>query len=80
MIGSHLHPDLFFYQRNISKEDEGHDHLEKNLINIMPHIISSEWPALVAAQVNTQVEFDRTSRSITQDPVYKEKKYYLSPA
>lgn len=73
-IGKHLHPDLFYYQRNISEHPEGHDHLEKNLINIMPHIVSSESPALVAAQANTQVEFDRAFRSISQEPTYKGKR------
>ncbi len=73
-IGQYLHPDLFFYKRDISPQDEGRDHLEKNLINVMPHIITSEWPALTAAQVNTQVEFDRSFRTIVQEPSYKNKR------
>lgn len=73
-IGHRLHADLFYYQRNISKHAEGHDHLERNLINVMPYIVTSEWPALAAAQVNTQVEFDRAFRSISQEPAYKGKK------
>lgn len=72
-IGGRLHPDLFYYQRNISKHAEGHDHLERNLINVMPYIVTSEWPALAAAQVNTQIEFDRAFRSISQEPAYKGK-------
>lgn len=73
-IGHHLHPELFYFHRNISEHSEGHDHLEKNLINIMPYIVTSEWPALAAAQANTQVEFDRTFRSIVKEPAYKGKK------
>ena len=73
-ISQHLYPDLFYFRRTTSKHDEGHDHLEKNLINAMPYIVYSEWPALAAAQANTQVEFDRTFRSITRDPAYKGKK------
>lgn len=73
-INQHLYPDLFYFCRTTSKQDEGHDHLEKNLINAMPYIVYSEWPALAAAQANTQVEFDRTFRSITRDPAYKGKK------
>ena len=69
-----LHPDLFYFKRNISGHPEGRDHLEKNLINVMPYIVTSKWPALTAAQANTQVEFDRTFRSISQDPAYKGKK------
>lgn len=74
VIAQRLHPDLFYFQRNISEHPEGHDHLEKNLINVMPYIVTSDWPALTAAQANTQVEFDRTFRSISQDSSYKGKK------
>ena len=73
-INQVLYPDLFYFRRTTSKQDEGHDHLEKNLLNAMPYIVCSEWPALAAAQANTQVEFDRTFRSITRDPAYKGKK------
>ncbi|MCW8901745.1 MAG: hypothetical protein OQK75_13635 [Gammaproteobacteria bacterium] len=74
VIDKYLHPDLFYYKRKISEHEEGHDHLESNLINIMPYIVASDWPALTAAQANTQVEFDRTFRTISQEPAYKGKK------
>ena len=74
-IQQDLKPDLFYFKRNISQHaDEGRDHLEKNLLPVMPYIVSSESPALTAAQANTQIEFDRTFRSIAQDPAYKGKK------
>ncbi len=73
-IGSHLHPDLFFFRRNISHHHEGRDHLEKNLINVMPYVVTSRWPALTAAQANTQVEFDRAFRTLVKEPTYKHKK------
>jgi hypothetical protein len=73
-IGQHLHPDTFFFKRNISHHHEGRDHLEKNLIDVMPHVVTSEWPALTAAQANTQVEFDRAFRTIVQEPSYRNKK------
>ncbi len=38
--------------------------LEKNLISVMPYVVTSKWPALTAAQTNTQVEFDRAFRTI----------------
>lgn len=50
------------------------DHLEKNLINVMPYVVTSQWPALTAAQANSQVEFDRAFRTIIQEPSYKNKK------
>lgn len=77
VIGKLLHPDLFYYQRNISEHPEGQDHLEKNLINIMPYIVTSDWPALTAAQANSQIEFDRAFRSISQDPAYIGKKVFF---
>ena len=73
-IGQYLHPELFYYQRKITEHSEGQDHLERNLISVMPYIVTSEWPALAAAQANTQVEFDRAFRSIAQEPAYKGKK------
>jgi len=73
-IGAHLHPDLFYFKRIISHHHEGRDHLEKNLINVMPYVVTSKWPALTAAQANTQVEFDRAFRTIIQEPSYKNKK------
>ncbi len=73
-IGKHLHPDLFLFKRKISQHHEGRDHLEKNLINVMPYVVTSKWPALTAAQANTQVEFDRAFRTIIQEPSYKNKK------
>lgn len=73
-IGEHLHPDLFYFKRTISHHHEGRDHLEKNLINVMPYVVTSKWPSLTAAQANTQVEFDRAFRTIIQEPTYKNKK------
>lgn len=73
-IGNRLHPDLFYYRRDISHHHEGRDHLEKNLIDVMPYVVTSDWPALTAAQANTQVEFDRAFRTIVQEPAYLNKK------
>ena len=67
VIGDRLHPGLFFYKRNISQHTEGRDHLERNLLDVMPNVVTSQWPALTAAQANTQVEFDRTFRTIIQE-------------
>ncbi len=73
-IGHRLHPDLFYYKRDISHHHEGRDHLEKNLIDVMPYVVTSQWPALTAAQANTQVEFDRAFRTIVKEPSYRNKK------
>jgi len=73
-IGNHLMPELFTYRRQISGDVEGHNHLENNLINPMPWIVTSPSPLLVAAQYNTQAEFDRTFRTIAKSHEYKGKK------
>jgi len=45
----------------------------------MPWIVTSPPPMLVAAQVNTQLEFDRTFRTIVKEKEYSGKKLlYIS--
>ena len=72
-IGSHLYPELFYFKRKID-EQLASDMLNRNLINTMPEIISSNSAALAAAQVNTQIEFDRTFRTIVKEKAYRGKK------
>ena len=67
-IGKHLSSELFSFSR------QSNDHMENNLINAMPYIVTSKWPALKAAQVNTQVEFDNAFRSVVQEPEYQGKR------
>ncbi len=74
IIGSLLKPEMFIYQRHISSSVEGHNHLENNLIKPMPWIVTSPSPMLVAAQINTQVEFDRTFRTIVKAHEYRDKR------
>jgi hypothetical protein len=73
VIGARLHAGLFFYKRKISQHHEGRDHLEKNLIDVMPNVVTSQWLALTAVQANTRVEFDRAFRTIVQEPAYRKK-------
>lgn len=72
-IGKQLFPELFFFKR---KTDNllASGLLNLNLIDAMPAIINSEFPALTAAQVNTQIEFDRTFRTIVKEKAYRGKK------
>ena len=45
----------------------------------MPQIVTSHSPMLAAAQVNSQVEFDRAFRSIAREPAYEGKRLlYIS--
>ena len=67
-IGNNLTPDLFYFKR------QSDDHMDRNLITAMPYIVTDKHPALKAAQVNTQVEFDHAFRSVIQEPEYQGKK------
>lgn len=73
-IGDHLGPEMFLYRRQISDDIEGQNHLENNLIDAMPWIVTSPAPLLVAAQVNSQAEFDRTFRTIVKAQEYHGKR------
>ncbi|HUT39999.1 MAG TPA: hypothetical protein VM011_01550 [Gammaproteobacteria bacterium] len=73
-IGVHLVPELFRFKRDIGGDIEGRSHLERNLLNPMPWIVTSTSPLLVAAQVNTQAEFDRAYRSIVKEKRYRDKR------
>jgi hypothetical protein len=72
-IGPHLPSDLFFYRRTPTEGLEGHDILEAALGPAMPLLVTSANPALDAARYTTQVEFDRTYRSILREPAYHAK-------
>lgn len=73
-IGSLLHPEWFHFRRHAEKDEEGQDHLEYNLLPAMPWIVTSPSPLLTAAKVNTQVEFDRTYRTILRSPAYQNRR------
>jgi len=73
-IGNFLGPELFEFRHATEGDIEGRRHLEQNLINPMPWIVTSTEPLLVAAQVNTQAEFDRAFRTIVREKAYQGKK------
>jgi hypothetical protein len=70
-IGERLTEAFFTFKKPVSDVVEGYDHIERNLAQSMPHIVTSPYPALTAAQVNTQVEFDRVYRTIIQGDDYR---------
>ncbi|MDH5701047.1 MAG: hypothetical protein OEZ41_13925, partial [Nitrospirota bacterium] len=69
-IGERLLPELFSFKRHISGDPETHGLLEENLIHSMAWIVSSKFPLLTASQANTQVEFDRTYRTLVNGDAY----------
>lgn len=72
-IGQWLRPDLFSFRRDIPDQVEDQDHLERNLAQVMPVIVTSATPALDAARFNTMVEFDRTFRTLVRSKAYQGK-------
>ena len=66
-IGANLAADLFSFRRPPAADIEGHDILEVALAPAMPTLVTSPNPALDAARFTTQVEFDRTYRSIVRE-------------
>ncbi len=73
-IGEYLQAEDFHFKRNIVGDVEGRSHLEGNLLKAMPYILTSGAPLLTAAQVNTQIEFDRTFRTIVKERGYRGKR------
>jgi len=72
-IGQKLFPDLFSFRRDTEKVIDATRNINRNLIGSMPAILTSKYPPLSAAQVNAQVEFDRTFRSIVTEKAYRGK-------
>lgn len=67
-IDNLLIPEMFSFKK------QSKDRMDRNLIDAMPYIVTDKWPALKAAQVNTQVEFDHAFRSVVQEPEYQGKR------
>ena len=78
-IGDHLKPDMFVFTRRLDETVEGRNHQEQSLMYPMPWIVTSPWPLLTAAQINTQVEFDRTLRTLAHAENFRDKcLFYIS--
>ena len=73
-IATRLRSDMFYFDRKFPDLVEGVYNLEHSMIGHMPQIVTAPSPALTAAQINTQKEFDRTFRTIVKEQGYKGKK------
>ena len=76
-LGPLLLPEWYHFKRHIEGDEEGRNHLEHNLLPVMPWILASKSPLLTAAKVNTQVEFDRAYRSILREQSYRNKRVFF---
>jgi len=72
-IGEFLYPELFSF-KHTADDQVASGLLNRNLIEAMPVILCSKTPELTAAKVNTQMEFDRTFRTIVKEKAYRGKK------
>lgn len=72
-IGNNLAAEFFYYKNPVKHDIEGHNHLEANLLKSMPRIVTARYPLLAAAQMNSQIEFDRTFRTIVRNHDYSGK-------
>jgi hypothetical protein len=80
-IGDNLLPQMFHFRKQIyptpQSKQEGRHRLEENLIEPMPWILTAKAPMLLAAQINTQVEFERVFHTIAREPAYRTKNVLL---
>ena len=70
-IGDLLTPNLFSFKRDLPQTIEGAHHIENILLRFMPRIVTSQFPIVSAALLTTQMEFDRTYRSIVKEEAYR---------
>lgn len=70
-IGKALAAEDFYFAHEGAHIDPFQDQLEHNLLAPMPWIVTSPHPLLTAACANTMSEFDRTYRSLVQDPAMR---------
>lgn len=73
-IGNHLTASYFYFKRGVDSDIEGQGHLERNLLPFMASVVTSKAPLLSAAILNTQIEYDRTFRTIVKNRYYAGKK------
>ena len=76
-IGDRLSADFFHFRRQPAPGPEGSDQLEEAIAPAMASLVTSPHPALDAARYHTQIEFDRTYRSIQREPAYRGKNVLL---
>jgi hypothetical protein len=72
-LGSALGPSMFVFKRELDPTPEGPHHQEFGLIKAMPWIVTASYPLLAAAQINTQIEFDRSFRTEAQSLCFQGK-------
>ena len=76
-IGELLTARMFSFKRSLDGTVESRDHQELGLLPAMPWIVTAKHPLLTAAQINTQVEFDRVFRTAALSPAYRGKRLLL---
>lgn len=64
---------MFFFHRQPVPGAEGPDLLEEAIAPAIPSLVTSANPMLDAARYHTQIEFDRTYRTLQREPAFEGK-------
>jgi hypothetical protein len=72
-LGRRLPAAFFHFRRQLAVAAGERDRVEETLAPAMPALVASPYPTLDAARYHTQIEFDRTYRSLQRDPAFKGK-------
>lgn len=72
-IGRRLDAAMFFFRRQPVPGAEGPDLLEEAIAPAMPSLVTSANPMLDAARYHTQIEFDRTYRTLQHERAFEGK-------
>lgn len=72
-IGEYLNGEMIYFRRKTGAALQASDYIHRNLMESMPTILTSKFPPLLAAKINTRKEFDRTYRTIIDEKAYRGK-------
>eukprot|EP00284_Hemiselmis_tepida_P011691 CAMPEP_0174927336 /NCGR_PEP_ID=MMETSP1355-20121228/18076_1 /TAXON_ID=464990 /ORGANISM="Hemiselmis tepida, Strain CCMP443" /LENGTH=520 /DNA_ID=CAMNT_0016173431 /DNA_START=25 /DNA_END=1587 /DNA_ORIENTATION=- len=76
-IGGYLSSEMFGFRREQVDRGEPNYYLERHVLANIQEILTSAAPMLTAALAVSQLEFERTARTLIASPAYKGKKVFF---
>eukprot|EP00283_Hemiselmis_rufescens_P008052 CAMPEP_0173421632 /NCGR_PEP_ID=MMETSP1357-20121228/2673_1 /TAXON_ID=77926 /ORGANISM="Hemiselmis rufescens, Strain PCC563" /LENGTH=519 /DNA_ID=CAMNT_0014384573 /DNA_START=27 /DNA_END=1586 /DNA_ORIENTATION=+ len=76
-IGGYLSSEMFGFRREQVDRGEPNYYLERHVLANIQEILTSAAPMLTAALAISQLEFERTARTLIASPAYKGKKVFF---
>uniref|UniRef100_A0A6U2JA86 Limiting CO2-inducible protein B/C beta carbonyic anhydrase domain-containing protein n=1 Tax=Hemiselmis andersenii TaxID=464988 RepID=A0A6U2JA86_HEMAN len=76
-IGGYLSSEMFGFRRETVDRGEPNYFLERHVLANIQEILTSAAPMLTAALAISQLEFERTARTLIASPAYKGKKVFF---